>query len=277
MDEHGQLSDAPLPRVVAVRVRSGGPVYECDAGDLPLRAHDRVLIETDRTPVLATVVAAPVARPVRRRLRRVLGLAEARDLAHEDVQEQRAREVVQAALVLIRERELPIKVVKLDRSEESGKVTLVYTSEEKFQHRDLARELSRRLGAAIDMRSVGARDEARNAGGIGVCGRELCCTTWLRSFDGVSVKMAKAQNLSLNFSKLAGQCGRLKCCLRYEYQTYVELKRDLPRIGARVETVKGNGTVIAQLLLTQTVRVRRDDDEIVDVTLEDLVERRPDS
>jgi cell fate regulator YaaT (PSP1 superfamily) len=274
MDDHRELTESPA-RVVAVRLRTG-PVHDFDAGELALRSHDSVLVETERGPALGTVVAAPLDRPVRRRLRRVLELADVRDLAHEDLQEQRARELLHMALRLVRDRTLPIKLVKIDRDDGSGRTTVVYTSEEKFQHRDLARDLSRALGTHVDMRHIGARDEARVAGGVGVCGRELCCSSWLKSFEGVSVKMAKAQNLSLNFSKLAGQCGRLKCCLRYEYQTYVDLKRGLPKVGARVESVKGPGTVISQQLLTQTVRIRREDDEIVEVTLEDLVEPRAD-
>jgi cell fate regulator YaaT (PSP1 superfamily) len=276
MDEHTDMN-GDAPRIVAVRLRGPGPVHDFDAGDLPLRAHDRVLVETDRGPTLGTVVAAPLRRTPRRRLRRVIDLAEARDLSHEDRLEQRSREMLHAALRIVRERDLPIKLVKIERDDEATKTTLVYTCEEKFQHRDLARELSRVLGVHLEMRHIGARDEARVAGGVGVCGRELCCSSWLKSFEGVSVKMAKAQNLSLNFSKLAGQCGRLKCCLRYEYQTYVELKRDLPRIGAIVESVRGSGKVVKHQLLRQTVTIRRDDDELVEVTLEDLVERRPDA
>jgi len=276
MDEHSELTDSS-PRMVAVRLRDGGTVYDFDAGALALRPHDRVLVETDRGPTLGTVIGVPLHRAIRRRLRRVIEVADVRDLAHEDRKGQRSRELLHAALRLVREQALPIKLVKIDRDDESGKATLVYTTEEKFQHRDLARAPSRALGMHVEMRHVGARDEARVAGGVGVCGRELCCSSWLKSFDGVSVKMAKAQNLSLNFSKLAGQCGRLKCCLRYEYQTYVDLKRGLPKIGARVESVQGAGTVVSQQLLKQTVRIRREDDEVVEVTLEDLVEPRPDA
>jgi len=276
MDEQNDLTDTPLPRVVAVRLRHDGPVHEFDAGTMALHAHDRVLVETDRGPVLGTVVAAPLTRRSRRRLRPVIAPADARDLAHEDADAQRVQQIFRTALGLVRAREVPIKLVKVDRDDESGKTTIVYTCEDKFQHRDLARDLAQELGMPVDMRHVGARDEARVAGGVGVCGRTLCCSSWLKTFEGVTVKMAKAQNLSLNFSKLAGQCGRLKCCLRYEYQTYLELKRDLPRVGAQVESVKGNGKVVSQQLLAQTVRILRDDDELVEVTLDELVERRPD-
>ena len=113
-------------------------------------------------------------------------------------------------------------------------------------------------------------------GGIGPCGRELCCSSWLREFGPVSIKMAKAQGLSLHSSKLAGMCGRLKCCLRYEYDTYVELRRDLPRVGKKVTSIQGSGVVVRQILLKQCVLVELDDDgDVVECSLEDLVEKKP--
>jgi cell fate regulator YaaT (PSP1 superfamily) len=128
------------------------------------------------------------------------------------------------------------------------------------------------------MRQIGARDETRLIGGLGPCGRELCCSSWLREFDAVSIKMAKAQDLSLNPSKLAGMCGRLKCCLRYEYDTYLALRRDLPKVGKHVQTIKGNGEVIRQIVLKQRVVVQLDEDgTLAECTLEDLVERKPDA
>jgi cell fate regulator YaaT (PSP1 superfamily) len=203
--------------------------------------------------------------------------ADPRDLSFEDDQLQRQHDLRRTVLQVFRERTLPIKLVKVDRPADGGRVIVFYASEERYEHRDLARDLSATLGMRVEMRQIGARDEARVAGGIGVCGRELCCSSWLREFQAVSVKMAKAQGLALNFSKLAGQCGRLKCCMRYEYQTYLELRRDLPAVGTRIESVKGNGEVVNQSLLKQTVRVRRDEDgELFDVTLDELVERRQD-
>jgi cell fate regulator YaaT (PSP1 superfamily) len=125
------------------------------------------------------------------------------------------------------------------------------------------------------MKQIGNRDETKLLGGVGPCGRELCCSSWLREFSSVSVKMAKEQGLSLNPSKLAGMCGRLKCCLRYEYETYLELGRGLPPIGKAVESVKGNGIVTRHNVLKQTVMVRRDDDGVeVEALLEDLVVKK---
>lgn len=268
--------DAP-PFVVSVRLRPGGPVYDFDPGPLTLARDDRVLVETERGPALGTVTAPPLRRGGGRRLQRVLQRADPRDLSFEDDQLQRQHDLRRTVLQIFRERELPIKLVKVERPADGDRALVFYASEERYEHRDLARDLSHALGMRVEMRQIGARDEAKAAGGIGVCGRELCCSSWLREFQAVSVKMAKAQGLALNFSKLAGQCGRLKCCMRYEYQTYLELRRDLPALGTRVDSVKGGGEVVSQSLLKQSVRVRRDEDgELFDVTLDELVERRQD-
>jgi len=125
------------------------------------------------------------------------------------------------------------------------------------------------------MKQLGARDETKVTGGVGPCGRELCCSSWLQEFQPVSVKMAKEQGLSLNPSKLAGMCGRLKCCLRYEYDTYLELGRPLPPLGRPVESTKGNGIVTRHNVLKQTVLIRREDDDVeVEAHLEHLVAKK---
>jgi len=127
----------------------------------------------------------------------------------------------------------------------------------------------------VEMKQIGARDETKLVGALGPCGRELCCSSWLREFHAISVKMAKEQDLSLNPSKLAGMCGRLKCCLRYEYETYLELKRALPAVGREVTSVKGDGVVVRQLPMRESVLVRRNEDGAeVEATLEDLVEKK---
>jgi len=151
-------------------------------------------------------------------------------------------------------------------------------ADEKADLRALGRDLAGALQTRVETKQIGARDETKVTGGVGPCGRELCCSSWLQEFQSVSVKMAKEQNLSLNPSKLAGMCGRLKCCLRYEYQTYVELRRTLPKVNAAVESVKGNGVVTRQNVLRQTVVIRRaDDGTLVEATLDDLVVPRPEA
>ena len=142
----------------------------------------------------------------------------------------------------------------------------------------LVRTLAEQLSVRVEMHQMGARDEAGMIGGCGDCGRQYCCSTFLKAFDPISVRMAKDQNLSLNPSKLSGGCGRLKCCLRYEYQTYLELKRALPAVGTRVGCVKGDGQVVRHNTLKQTVVVRRAEDNAeVEATLDDLVVQRADA
>jgi cell fate regulator YaaT (PSP1 superfamily) len=246
---------------VGVRFRPSGKVYDFDPGPLVLARDDRVLVETERGPALGTVVVPPRLRPTTRGLQRVIKKADARDLVREDQNSQRERQHYRTALDLVRQRELPTKLVKAESALDGSKVTFFFAGEERLDLRELGRDLAQLLRTRV-----------------GPCGRELCCSSWLQEFHPVSVKMAKEQGLSVNPSKLAGMCGRLKCCLRYEYESYVELKRALPAVGARVECVKGDGVVVRQSILRQTVTVRRTEDGAeVEVTRDDLVVRRADA
>jgi len=257
---------------VGIRFRPTGRIYDFDPGPLILQRDDRVLVETERGPALGLVVVPPRPRPAVRPLQRVIKKADARDLAREDQNLQRERGHYRVALDLIRARTLPIKLVKAESAFDGSKVTFFCVAEDRVDFRGLVNELAELLHTRVDMKSIGARDETKVTGGVGPCGRELCCSSWLQEFQAISVKMAKEQGLSLNPSKLAGMCGRLKCCLRYEFQTYAELKRTLPPVGARVESVKGDGVVVRQNILKQTVVVRRAEDNVeVETNLDDLV------
>ena len=263
---------------VGVRFRPSGKIYDFDPGPLLLARDDRVLVETERGPALGTVVVPPRLRATSRGLQRVIKKADARDLAREDQNSQRERQHYRAALDLVRQRDLPTKLVKAESALDGSKVTFFFAGEERLDLRDVGRDLAQLLRTRVDVKQIGARDETKATGGVGPCGRELCCSSWLQEFQPVSVKMAKEQGLSVNPSKLAGMCGRLKCCLRYEYESYVELKRALPAVGARVECVKGDGVVVRQAILRQTVIVRRNEDGVeVEATRDDLVVRRADA
>jgi cell fate regulator YaaT (PSP1 superfamily) len=264
--------------VVGVRLRPAGQIYDFDPGALALRRDDRVLVETERGPTLGTVVVPPHERPTARHLERVLKKADERELAREDRNLQQERELRTTALELIRARNLGAKLVRVETAFDGSRVTVFIAAEEHLDARDLLGDLGRAFHTRVEVKQLGARDEAKVAGGVGVCGRELCCSSWLKEFQAVSVKMVKAQGLSLNPSKLAGQCGRLKCCMRYEYSTYQELRRNLPAVGADVESVRGNGKVVAQSILKQTVTIRLEGDGgQVEAGLDDLVARPPDA
>jgi len=280
MDQQDDASAGPVPGPVAVgvRFRPAGKIYEFDPGPLILRRDDRVLVETERGPELGTIVitARPLSKP--RALQRVIKKADARDLGREDQNFQREHESYRSALGVVRDSGLPMKLVKAERSYDGTKTTFYFFAEDRVDFRELARTLGQTLATRVEMKQIGARDEAKVAGGLGVCGRELCCSSWLQEFEAVTVKMVKEQGLALNQSKLAGQCGRLKCCMRYEYQTYLELKRGLPAPGSRVECVKGDGVIVRQNILRRTVVVRRAEDGVeVEASLDDLVTRRADA
>ena len=260
---------------VGVRFRPSGRIYDFDPGPLVLARDDRVLVETERGPALGTVVVPPRIRPAGRGLQRVIKKADARDLAREDQNLQRERQHHHAAFELLRSRDVPVKLVKAESAFDGSKVTFFFSCEDRLDLRELGRDLAQVLHTRVETKQIGARDETKVTGGVGPCGRELCCSSWLQEFQPVSVKMAKEQSLSLNPSKLAGMCGRLKCCLRYEYQTYVELRRTLPAVGAQVDSVKGAGVVVRHNVLRQTVVVRRAEDGIeVEATRDDLVAPR---
>ena len=266
-------------QVVGVRFRPAGLIYQFDTAGITLDRDDRVIVETERGSAIGTVVVIPRPRPGGgRTLHRVVRKADSRDLMREDQGLQKERSLYHDALQTIRGSGLGLKLVKIELVADASKAVLICGSEQKVETRDLVAALSTQLGTKVEIRQIGARDEARAQGGVGVCGRELCCSSWLTEFQPVTVKMAKEQGLSLNPSKLAGQCGRLKCCLKYEYQTYQDLRRDLPRIGARVQSVKGDGQIIRHNALRQTAVLRRADDNVeVEVALADLVERRADA
>lgn len=261
--------------IVGVRLRRGGPIHDFSPGPLRLRRDDAVLVETEQGSQVGTVVAVWSVRRARGSLARVIKKADARDLGRQDRWLQRERDLHRTVFALIRTRALAAKLVKVESDADGTLATVVLCTEERLDLRDLGREIADTLQLRVEVKQMGARDDARVAGGVGICGRELCCSSWLHEFAPVTVKMVKEQGLSVTPSKLAGQCGRLKCCLRYEYQTYRDLRRDLPALGKHVTTVKGDGRIVRQNILRQTAILSREEDDVeVEVTLDDLVTPR---
>ena len=267
-----------LPKIVAVAFQPTGHLHNYLAGALALRRGDRVLVDADSGERVGTIIVEP-HEPAHTldlsSLRQIRRLASITDLDIEEnnlLQEARARRL---CVERIHERHLQMKLVTAEYTLDARKVTFYFIAEGRIDFRELVRDLANTLRIRVDMKQIGARDETKVTGGVGPCGRELCCSSWLRDFDAVTVKMAREQGLALNPSRLAGMCGRLKCCLKYEYATYVELKRALPNQGKRVQSVKGDGKVIRQNILKQTVAIQLDNDAgVVEATLEDLVDSR---
>ena len=269
----------PLPKIVAVSLQQTGHLYNFLAGDGALRRGDRVLVESEAGARVGTIEIEP-HEPAHSidlsAMRPIIRVASDDDFNVE--KENLAREANARRLCVerIRAHRLQMKLVNADYTFDGRKAVFYFVAEGRVDFRDLVRDLANTLRVRVEMKQIGARDETKVTGGLGPCGRELCCSSWLRDFEAVTVKMARDQGLALNPSRLAGMCGRLKCCLRYEYATYIELKRALPNLGKRVQCVKGDGKVIRQNILKQTVLVQREEDGgVVEVTLEDLVASRP--
>jgi len=267
------------PKIVAVSLQHAGHLYNYLAAGLPLKRGDRVLVEGEAGTRLGTIEIEP-HEPAQTldlaAMRPVVRLAQNSDLRVEEDTLTREQNAQRLCVTRIRERDLAMKLVTVDYTYDGRKAIFYFTAENRVDFRDLVRDLANTLRVRVEMKQIGARDESKVTGGIGPCGRELCCSSWLRDFEAVTVKMAREQGLALNPSRLAGMCGRLKCCLRYEYATYVELKRALPNLGRRVESVQGNGKIVRQNILKQTVLIQREEDGgVVEATLADLVEVRP--
>lgn len=260
-----------------MQFRAAGQIHRYDAGALPLGRGDRVVVQVGRGVDLATITHPP--RPAEpdeaAGLPRVVKKADARERAREEANLRRAADAHEICRRHIRERGLSMKLVHTECVYDGSRVLFYFFAEQRVDFRDLVRELAQALHTRIEMKQIGNRDETKLVGGIGPCGRELCCTSWMREFNAVSVKMAKEQGLSLNPAKLAGMCGRLKCCLRYEYDTYRQLSRGLPPVGKSVESVKGNGIISRHVVLRRAVIIRREDDGVeVEVQLDDLVVKK---
>jgi len=252
--------EAPVPpgaiaNVAGVKFRDAGTIYEFDAEDRSYVRGERVVVESDRGPLVGTVAVASRRLPVLDPLRRIVRRATAVDESAKDKNAAKEREAYLFCKQRIRDRNLPMKLVRVEYPLSGGKVLFYFASEERIDFRDLVKDLASKVHARIEMRQIGARDEAKMVGGIGSCGRELCCSTWLPSFVPVSIKMAKDQGIVLNPSKVSGQCGRLKCCLVYEHDLYKEMRKGLPKVGKRVNTPAGTGKVVELDVLRGKVRV----------------------
>ncbi len=280
MSDIDPFEGAPsLPKIIAVSLQQTGHLYNFLAGDRPLRRGERVLVESEAGARVGTVEIEP-HEPAQTidlsQLRPIIRIASDNDFYLEKENLTREANARRMCIERIRERRIQMKLVNADYTFDGRKVTFYFVAEGRVDFRDLVRDLANTLRVRVEMKQIGARDETKVTGGLGPCGRELCCSSWLRDFEAVTVKMAREQGLALNPSRLAGMCGRLKCCLRYEYATYVELKRALPNLGKRVQCVKGDGKVVRQNILKQTVLIQREEDGgVVEVTLEDLVASRP--
>lgn len=234
-------------------------VYYFDPAEVDdLQPGEHVVVETSRGHSLGRIVFAPKAvsdAEISGSLKPVVRRATSWDMVQNDQMAHREPDALNICRERVRALKMDIKVVKVEFGFDGSSAVVYFTSEQRVDFRNLVHELSQALRARVEMRQVGVRDEAKFLGGIGPCGRELCCTTWLREFAPVSIKMAKTQDLPLNAPEVSGACGRLFCCLAYENDFYAEARKQLPRVNSVVETPQGPGKVKQVHVLTSSIRV----------------------
>jgi len=247
--------------MMAVSFERSGRLYYLDPGPYSPAVGDKVLVPTDAGPEVAECIWAPQyvddeigGLPV------CAGLATDEHLSRDGVNRARRAEARVAARRLVREHDLPMKVVAVDYVDSPDVFTIYFSAPRRVDFRALVRDLAGRLHARVDLRQIGPRDEARLQGGIGPCGRDLCCATFLKDFEPVSVRMAKDQDLPVNPMRIAGACGRLMCCLKYEHPLYQKFREEAPRIGASVESPEGAGVVVGHNVPADQVVVKLTED-----------------
>jgi len=262
-----------LSHIVTIQFINAGKLYDFDAGSLELAQGDRVVVETERGVGVGQVVKPPVEKVTGTAgsLALVKRKATPEDMAAVERISQKEKEAYRFCVNRIIERNMPMKLVRVEYQFDSSKAVFFFTADGRVDFRDLVKDLAHSFHTRIEMRQIGVRDEAKMTGGIGICGRELCCSSWLREFQPVSVKMAKEQNLALNPNKISGQCGRLLCCLDYEYETYCCLRKNFPKSGKRVRTVNAVGVVDKINILTGNITLKLDDNKIITIKRDEIL------
>jgi cell fate regulator YaaT (PSP1 superfamily) len=265
-----------LYEVIGVRFKKAGKIYYFDPNSFDIQVNSYIIVETARgvefgkavTPV-KKVEENDVVLP----LKKVLRLAHDKDRLTIDENRNAAKEAFDVCIKKINEHQLEMKLVDVEYTFDRNKVIFYFTSEGRVDFRDLVKDLAAIFRTRIELRQIGVRDEAKMLGGIGPCGRMLCCSTFLGDFEPVSIKMAKDQNLSLNPAKISGVCGRLMCCLKYENDNYETAKKELPDIGEAIKTPNGKGRVVGLNILERLIQVEltEADRNVTEFTLDELI------
>ena len=248
-----------MPMVIGVRFKNAGKMFYFNPGSLWPVAGDDVIVETARGIEYAQAVMGvheikEGANPAP--LKRVLRIATPEDTAQHSSNRLKEQEAFDLCRRKIIEHKLDMKLVKVEYTFDRNKLTAYFTSNGRVDFRSLVKDLAAAFKTRIELKQIGVRDEAKMLGGLGICGRSLCCSQWLGDFQPVSIKMAKEQSLSLNPTKISGVCGRLMCCLKYEQDHYEKARKGLPNVGKEANTPDGRGVVVEINVLKETVRVR---------------------
>ena len=248
-----------MKNIVGVRFKKPGKIYFFDPGNLKINKNSNVIVETTNGEAYGEAVIVNRLIPENKivsPLKPVVRVATYKDIKHYEDNKRKEAEAMKICLEKIQKHKLDMKLIDVEYKFDNSKILFYFTADGRIDFRELVKDLAAIFKVRIELRQIGVRDEIKRMGGNGVCGRELCCCSFLGNFETVSIKMAKEQNISLNPSKISGNCGRLMCCLKYEQNVYEEKLQRLPKIGAIVETEEGQGEVCLVETLKERIKVK---------------------
>lgn len=248
-----------MVKVVGVKFKTAGKVYYFDPDDLQVEIGTNVIVETARGMEFGTVNMAEKevhSSEIVSPLKKIIRIADEKDYKKHLENEEKKEKAIKLCQEKVDKHKLEMKLIDVEYTFDNSKIIFYFTADGRVDFRELVKDLAGVFKMRIELRQIGVRDEAKMVGGIGTCGRSLCCHSWLSEFEPVSIKMAKVQNLSLNPTKISGICGRLMCCLKYENDVYSELKRGMPDTGEKVKTPDGMAIVVETNLLENKVKTR---------------------
>ena len=250
-----------MKEVVGIKFKKPGKIYFFDPAGLKLNLQDMVIADTANGEEFAKIAMANKLMPdekIVEPLRKVIRLANKKDIRQNEENKAKEREAFNIAIEKIKKHKLPMKLIDVEYKFDRTKILFYFTADGRIDFRELVKDLAAIFKTRIELRQIGVRDEVKR---IGICGREVCCCSFLNNFDAVSIKMAKEQNMSLNPSKISGLCGRLMCCLKYEQEAYEDKLQRLPKVGSIVGTLDGEGVIDNVEILKENVRVKFEDDD----------------
>lgn len=262
-----------MSKIVGIRFKPSGKIYDFDCGIFVLAPGDPVIVETEKGLSFGTVATVSVPesdRAPERPLKKVFRKATVEDFDQLEANlalEKRAHEF---CLKSVKETGLQMNLFSVESTFDASRLTFFFTADGRVDFRQLVKILVKEFRVRIEMRQVGIRNQAKMCGGLGRCGREFCCSAFLSKFEPVSIRMAKEQGLSLNPTKISGQCGRLMCCLTYENETYLDLKKKFPKLGKTIQTKNLEGKVVRHCILANRVVVRNIEGQEVEIGLDEI-------
>ena len=258
-------------KVAGIKFKTAGKIYDFKSDAFVLKEGDPVIVETEQGLGFGKIAIPPVeVENIGRKLKHIVRIATEEDFLRKEEIKKFEKRAFEFCIQCIDDLGLLMNLFSVESTFDQNKITFFYTADGRIDFRELIKLLVKEFSIRIEMRQVGIRNLSKHCGGIGKCGRELCCSCFMHTFEPVSIKMAKEQGLSLNPAKISGVCGRLMCCLTFENETYKSLKREMPKLGKKITIEEGKGKVIRQNVLKETIIIRLEDNSEVEKKIKQL-------